>query len=93
VSAPDEDPRPRLARGTRLRWDAVREQHLLLVPEGALVLNPTAAAVLELCDGSRTLAEVVRELEVRYPGAEVADDVRELLQRLAQRALVTYDHG
>ncbi len=34
--------RPRLAGKARLKWDAVREKHLLLYPEGVLVLNPTA---------------------------------------------------
>ena len=44
--------RPRLVTGARLRYDEVREEHLLLVPEGAVRLNPSAAEVLELCDGA-----------------------------------------
>ena len=55
--------RPRLVTGARLRYDEVREEHLLLVPEGAVRLNPTAAEVLELCDGERSLEEIVGVLE------------------------------
>jgi pyrroloquinoline quinone biosynthesis protein D len=80
--------RPRLATGARLRYDEVREEHLLLVPEGAVVLNPTAAEVLELCDGERSLDEIVSALSARYEGADVREDVTELVEGLAQRGLV-----
>ena len=36
---PADTVRPRLADKARLKWDAVREKHLLLYPEGVLVLN------------------------------------------------------
>ena len=80
--------RPRLATGARLRYDEVREEHLLLVPEGAVRLNPTAAAVLELCDGERSLDEIVDVLSARYDGADVGDDVRELVEGMAEKGLV-----
>ena len=80
--------RPRLATGARLRYDDVREEHLLLVPEGAVRLNPTAVAVLELCDGERSLDEIVAVLSARYDGADVGDDVRELVEGMAERGLV-----
>ena len=58
--------RPRLVTGARLQYDDVREEHVLLVPEGAVRLNPTAAAVLELCDGERSVDEIVGALSARY---------------------------
>ena len=80
--------RPRLAIGTRLQYDDVREEHLLLVPEGAVRLNATAAEVLELCDGERSLEEIVGALAARYGGADVAHDVRGLVDAMAQKGLV-----
>ncbi len=80
--------RPRLVTGSRLRYDDVREQHVLLVPEGAVQLNPTAAEVLELCDGERSLDEIVVVLADRYDGADLGDDVRELVDGMAQKGLV-----
>ena len=80
--------RPRLVTGARLQYDDVREEHVLLVPEGAVRLNPTAAAVLELCDGERSLADIVGARSARYEGADVRDDVLELVDAMARRGLV-----
>jgi pyrroloquinoline quinone biosynthesis protein D len=80
--------RPRLATGARLRYDEVRQEHLLLIPEGAVRLNATAAHVLELCDGERSLDDIVGALSARYEGAEVRDDVLELVGAMAEKGLV-----
>jgi pyrroloquinoline quinone biosynthesis protein D len=80
--------RPRLVDGARLQYDDVREEHLLLVPEGAVRLNETAARVLELCDGERSLEEIAAALSQRYSGADVTDDVRELLGGMVRHGLV-----
>ena len=83
--------RPRLITGARLQYDDVREEHLLLIPEGAVRLNPTAAEVLELCDGERSLDDIAGALSARYDGADVRDDVRELVDAMAQQGLVVID--
>jgi pyrroloquinoline quinone biosynthesis protein D len=80
--------RPRLVTGARLRYDEVREEHLLLVPEGAVRLNPTAAQVLELCDGERSVDDIVGVLVERYEGADVGEDVRELVAAMTERGLL-----
>jgi pyrroloquinoline quinone biosynthesis protein D len=80
--------RPRLVTGARLRYDEVREEHLLLIPEGVVRLNPSAAEVLELCDGERSLDDIVGALSARYEGADLRADVLELVGALAQRGLV-----
>jgi pyrroloquinoline quinone biosynthesis protein D len=80
--------RPRLITGARLRYDDVREEHLLLIPEGAVRLNPTAADVLGLCDGERSLDDIVGALSARYAPADVRDDVLELIDAMVQRGLV-----
>jgi pyrroloquinoline quinone biosynthesis protein D len=80
--------RPRLVTGARLQYDEVREEHLLLIPEGAVRLNPTAAEVLGLCDGVRSLDDIVGVLSARYDGADVRADVHELVDAMEQRGLV-----
>jgi pyrroloquinoline quinone biosynthesis protein D len=79
---------PRLATGARLRYDEVREEHLLLIPEGAVRLNATAAEVLGLCDGERSLDDIAGALSARYAGADLRGDVVELLGAMAQKGLV-----
>jgi pyrroloquinoline quinone biosynthesis protein D len=80
--------RPRLVTGARLHYDDVRSEHVLLIPEGVVRLNPTAAEVLGLCDGERSLDDIVGALATRYGGADVSDDVRELVDAMTQRGLV-----
>jgi pyrroloquinoline quinone biosynthesis protein D len=80
--------RPRLATGARLQYDEVREEHQLLIPEGVVRLNATAAEVLGLCDGERSLDEIVDALSQRYNGADLGDDVRELVEAMAAKGLV-----
>jgi pyrroloquinoline quinone biosynthesis protein D len=80
--------RPRLVTGARLRYDDVREEHVLLIPEGVVRLNPTAAEVLELCDGERSLDDIVGALSARYEGADLRDDVVELVDAMTQKGLI-----
>ena len=80
--------KPRLADKARLKWDAVREKHLLLFPEGVLVLNKTAHDVLALCDGQRTVGEIVKILGAQYANDAIDGDVKEILQRLADKSFV-----
>lgn len=80
--------RPRLVDGARLQYDDVREEHQLLVPEGAVRLNETATRVLELCDGRRSVEEIAATLSQRYSGTDVTDDVRDLLAGMGERGLV-----
>jgi pyrroloquinoline quinone biosynthesis protein D len=78
---------PRLWKLARLEFDRVRQRHVLLYPEGAVLLNDTGAAILELCNGNRTVGEIVTILGERYH-ADVSADVTEYLEKMADRELV-----
>ncbi len=80
--------RPRLWRLARIGFDRVRQRPVLLYPEGAMFLNETGKAILELCDGNRSVAEITGILGTRY-GADVTADVLEYLDMLVQRDLVS----
>ncbi|MGC4376603.1 pyrroloquinoline quinone biosynthesis peptide chaperone PqqD [Fictibacillus sp. Mic-4] len=54
---------PKLAAKARLKFDKVREKHLLLLPEKVVVLNETAASVLALCDGNRTVDTITENVK------------------------------
>jgi pyrroloquinoline quinone biosynthesis protein D len=84
--------RPRLVPHVRLTFDPARGRHVLLAPETVSVLNGTGAAILGLCDGERTVAEIVAELRGLYD--RVADDeVRLFLARLTAKRCVEISHG
>jgi len=78
---------PRLWRLARLEYDPVRQKHVLLYPEGAVLLNDTGAAILELCNGTRRVDEIVTILTERYH-ADVSADVNEYLSQMADREFV-----
>ena len=84
--------RPRLAPHVRFTYDPARARHVLLTPESVAVLNGTAAAVLDLCDGERTVDRIVADLRGRYDRVD-GDEVRRLLDRLAARRCVELDRG
>jgi pyrroloquinoline quinone biosynthesis protein D len=83
---------PRLARHVRLAFDRTRDRPVLLLPETVVVLNGTGAAVLKLCDGRRTVEEIVAELGAEY-AAVSEDDVRGYLSRLVARRCVELADG
>jgi pyrroloquinoline quinone biosynthesis protein D len=75
-----------------VQWDPVRERQVLLAPEGVLVLNQTGATILGLCDGERTVVEIVEELRGKY-NRVAGDEVRDFLSRLAAKRLVELGDG
>lgn len=79
--------RPALTRHVRMHYDATREKHVLLMPETVVTLNRTGADILELCDGERTVAEIVTELSGRYDRV-VDDEIADFLDRLVRRRCV-----
>jgi pyrroloquinoline quinone biosynthesis protein D len=80
---------PRFGKGVKLRHDG-NGGVMLLIPEGALVLNDSAAAALELVDGTRPLAEIVATVAERFDVTvdHARDDILDLFERLEQRGLV-----
>jgi len=83
---------PTLAPHVRLRHDAARDQYVLLGPETVAVLNGTSAAILRLCDGQRSVAEIIAELRGTYEHV-AEDDVRGFLSRMADRHYVEITDG
>jgi len=71
----DTTARPAIGGGFRLQWEPAQEAHVLLYPEGMVKLNQSAAAILTRCDGVRTVAEIVADLERTYTLAGLAADV------------------
>jgi coenzyme PQQ biosynthesis protein PqqD len=52
-----------------------------------VLLNETGRAILELVDGTRTVARIAAELSERYQ-TDVTGDVTDYLSRLAERELI-----
>src|SRR6516225_2370360 len=60
-----------LATGAKLKYDAVRNLDFLLLPERIVKLNQSAASILKLVDGKRTVRDIALTLS---QGIETSDN-------------------
>ncbi|HEX5177426.1 MAG TPA: pyrroloquinoline quinone biosynthesis peptide chaperone PqqD [Chthoniobacteraceae bacterium] len=81
---------PFLAPGVRAHTDPVTAQPVLLYPEGILILNESASAVVELCDGARTIEGIVAHLAAEFEATddELKSDVLACVADLRERNLL-----
>ncbi len=64
----------------RLQWEDAQQKHVILYPEGMVELNPSSAEILQLCDGSRDLSQIVTELEEIFSTSDLKDDINSFLE-------------
>lgn len=74
--------RPRLAAKARLRLDRKTDRTMILFPEKGIELSPSAAAIIRLCSGERTVAAIVDELAATYAAPDRSALEREVLEFL-----------
>jgi pyrroloquinoline quinone biosynthesis protein D len=81
---------PRLPRGVRMRFDAVRDAHILLAPERTFDLDATALAVLQLVDGTRSIADIATALATTYAAdrSEIEADIIVMLNELSAKRVI-----
>lgn len=84
------DDHPRLAPGVRLHFDKTRDAWVLLAPERVIELEGPAYDIARLCDGTRTLDQIVDTLAVQYMAdkTEIAGDVADMLAELVTMRLL-----
>ena len=83
--------RLRLATEARLQFDPRSGVYLLVCAERGLVLNDAAAAIVELCDGSRSVVGIAKRVAKRFnaaPSFALVSEVRDCLRDLARRGLL-----
>ena len=87
----DEMSKPSLAVGSK--WGGTEEDPIVLYPEGAMKVHGTSLAILALCDGERTFADVVEELKRQYFGADpkrIREDAARFLETMHEKRIVDY---
>jgi coenzyme PQQ biosynthesis protein PqqD len=84
--------RPQLRRGVRTGIDPLSGETVLLFPEGVIILNETAAAVIRQCDGCHSVAEVVQVVGAEYDDVAV-EDVISLMRDLITQNLLVANRG
>ncbi len=87
-----EDQKPVLARGCRLR-EVEGQQPTLQIPEGQIKMTGSGLEIIKLCDGERTVAQIVHLLTEKYataPKEKIQQETLSFLQRLNERAVLIF---
>jgi pyrroloquinoline quinone biosynthesis protein D len=86
-----EASRPVLPRHAKLKFDESRKVWVILAPERVLAPDEIAVEILQLCDGVRSVAEMIDLLAAKYaaPRDDIGTDVIAMLQDLADKGFLT----
>jgi pyrroloquinoline quinone biosynthesis protein D len=83
--------RPRLPRHAKLKFDETRQRWVILAPERVLAPDEIAVEVLQLCDGVRSVDQMIEQLAEKYAADRdaIGTDVIAMLQDLADKGFLT----
>ena len=97
MSAPTDDSKPRLAAGCRwgpsTKAATAEETRMILFPEGAIKLQGTGLKILDRCDGQRTFAEIITDLQQEFGKTDpekIRGDISTFLEQLQKKRIVDY---
>ncbi|MFW2357041.1 pyrroloquinoline quinone biosynthesis peptide chaperone PqqD [Hydrogenophaga sp.] len=79
---------PKLSRRFRLQYEEAQTRWVLLYPEGMVQLNDSAAEILKRCDGERTVAQIVSELEAAFSVQGLTTQVESLIEEGGRRGWI-----
>ncbi len=83
--------RPVLPRHAKLKFDETRQRWVILAPERVLAPDDIAVEILQLCDGTHNVAEMIDQLAEKYSADRdaIGADVIAMLQDLADKGFLT----
>ena len=82
----------RLAPHIVFRFDDTRQRWIMMAPERLMLPDEQAVEILKLVDGKASVAAIVDTLANRFnaPREEIAGDVTEMLQDLADKGCLAH---
>ncbi len=72
----------------RLQWEEAQQRHVILYPEGMVELNLSSAEILKLCDGTRNLEQIVKDLELKFATGGLKKDIAQFLEIALQNGWI-----
>ena len=82
---------PKLPRHAKLRYDDVRTKWIINAPERVFELDDTAAEIMQLVDGIKSIETIVSNLHKKFTAAsrdEIEKDMILMLQSLAEKGFI-----
>lgn len=79
-----------LARHAKLKFDEARQVWVILVPERVLAPDEIAVEILHLCDGVRSVDQIIDALAAKYAADRglIGTDVIAMLRDLAEKGFL-----
>ena len=76
----------KLSNDYRFQWEEAQQCYVLLYPEGMIQLSPSAGEILQRCQTTISLDELVSSLQKSFPEAdELASDVIAFIEDAEQQ--------
>ena len=72
----------------RLQWEEAQQKFVILYPEGMVELNQSSAEILQLCDGTRLLNQIVADLEAKFTTTGLTNDITNFLNVALQNGWI-----
>ncbi|MEJ8822827.1 pyrroloquinoline quinone biosynthesis peptide chaperone PqqD [Variovorax humicola] len=82
---------PRVGEGFRLQWEPAQNAHVLLYPEGMVKLNQSGGEIMKRCDGQRSIAAIVSELETAFSTRGLDKDVLAFIEMAGKQRWLAWD--
>ena len=82
---------PRVGPGFRLQFEPAQDCHVLLYPEGMVKLNQPAGEIMKRCDGEKTIAAVVVDLEAAFSTTGLEGDVLAFVAMAGQQRWLAWE--
>jgi len=76
------------SRTHRLQWEEAQQKNVILYPEGMVELNESSAEILKLCDGTRTITQIVSDLEEKFATQGLFNDINAFLEVALQNGWI-----
>jgi len=70
----------------RLQFEKAQDSWVLLYPEGMVKLNQSAAEIMQRCDGEKSIADIVDELEKAFESEVLISDVTGFVEVAMQQS-------
>lgn len=87
----EDSTRPRIGSGFRLQWEPAQNSHVLLYPEGMVKLNQSSGEIMKRCDGQRSIAAIVQELEEAFSKRGLGGDVLAFVEMAGKQRWLMWD--
>lgn len=90
LPAINPDDYPAITDHYRLQFEQAQDSWVLLFPEGMIKLNGSAAEILQRCDGTRTVKEIINDLESTFDEENLGEDINSFFQIAAKQGWVHF---